>query len=45
MEAKLDLSLLDSRPPLPPISSGWSEQVKPVVLRFTAEDAVAMAAD
>jgi hypothetical protein len=45
VEAKLDLSLLDSRPPLPPFSTASTEQVEPVVLRFTADDVVAMAAD
>ena len=45
MEAKLDLSLIDSRAPLPPISSASTEQVEGVVLRLTADDVMAMAAD
>src|SRR5215213_5897189 len=36
---------VSSRPPRPPLSSPWAEQVDPVVLRFTADDVVAMAAD
>jgi hypothetical protein len=34
-----------AEPELPAFSPGWSEQVEPVVLRFTADDAVALAAD
>jgi hypothetical protein len=29
----------DGQSQLPPLSHGWSEQVDPIVLRFSAEDA------
>ena len=36
---------LGNEPPLPPVSPGSTEQVDTIVLRFTADEVVAMAVD